>query len=307
MLMNSLQVQETSKMPKMAGGFIFNTPEFQSLKEGEAQYFVLVENERVIARICFMIDNNHAISGHQATFGSIDADLPLAPGTTRYFLEQIIISLENVGIREVIIKHWPAAYIGDDGMHKIFGEVNFKVISSEVNQHLAVQEEEFKVLISKNERKKLNQCLRQGYTFKQLRIEELTNVYQLVTETRARKGYPVSMTYENLYETIKLMPERYLLFGLFKRDKLIAASVSIRISHEILYNFYHADDINFRSTSPLVMLLQQIYQYCQQNGIEILDLGVSSEEGLINQGLFNFKKNLGCVSSEKNTYRLIYA
>ncbi len=192
-------------------------------------------------------------------------------------------------------------------MHKIFGETNFKVISSEVNQHLAVQEEEFKVLISKNERKKLNQCLKQGYTFMQLTLDEFTNIYQLVTETRVRKGYPVSMTYENLYKTIKLMPDKYLLFGLFDRDKLIAASVSIRISHEILYNFYHADDLNFRTTSPLVMLIQQIYQYCQQNGIEILDLGVSSENGLINQGLFNFKKNLGCVSSEKNTYRLIYA
>jgi hypothetical protein len=305
--MNSLQVKEVSQMPKIAGGFVFNSPEFLSLKEGETQYFVLFENKSAIARICFVIDKNQAFSGHQATFGSIDANLPLARETAKYFLEQVIMALEKAGIYEVIIKHWPAVYIGDDNMHKIFGETNFKVISSEVNQHLAVQEEEFKVLISKNERKKLNQCLKQGYTFMQLTLDEFTNIYQLVTETRVRKGYPVSMTHENLYKTIKLMPDKYLLFGLFDGDKLIAASVSIRVSHKILYNFYHADDLNFRTTSPLVMLIQQIYQYCQQNGIEILDLGVSSENGLINQGLFNFKKNLGCVSSEKNTYRLIYA
>ena len=293
-------------MPKIAGGFVFNTPEFQSLKEGESKYFVLYENESAIARICFMITNNQAISGHQATFGSIDADLPLPRETVKYFLEQVIMSLENTGMQEVIIKHWPAAYIGDESMHKIFGETNFKVISSEVNQHLAVQEEEFKLLISKNERKKLNQCLKQGYTFKQLTIDKLTNVYQLVTETRVRKGYPVSMTYKNLYKAMKLMPDKYMLFGLFDRDNLIAASVSILISHEILYNFYHADDINFRSTSPMVMLIKEIYQYCQQNNIRLLDLGISTEAGIINQGLFNFKKNLGCSTSEKNTYRLSY-
>ncbi len=47
---------------------------------------------------------------------------------------------------------------------------------------------------------------------------------------------------EALNETIKSMPAgTYLLFGLFDNNNLIAASVSIRVSHDILYNFYHAD------------------------------------------------------------------
>jgi hypothetical protein len=304
--MNGLQVRAVSQPPIIKGGYIFNTPEFQSLKPGEKKYFALFEKEQPIARISFSLNNHQAISGYQATFGSIDAEVPLLEETAKYFLEQACMSLESEGVVEVIIKHWPESYADSNKLFGIFREIGFKEIVSEINQHLVVQEE-FKLLIRKNERKKLNQSIKQGYTFASLSVHDLADVYQLVTETRKRKGYPVSMVYDKLYQTIKLLPDNYLLFGLFDQGKLIAASVSILISQDILYNFYHADEISYRSTSPLVMLVQEIYHYCQQNDIKILDLGVSSENGLINQGLFNFKKNLGCVSSEKNTYRLKYA
>jgi len=304
--MNSLQVKEVAQVPKIEGGFVFNTPEFQSLKTGETKYFGLFDKQRPIARICFSIDKNQAISGYQASFGSIDTEYPLLEETAKYFLEQACMSLESDGIKEVIVKHWPECYGDSNKLSGIFNEVGFKEIVSDTNQHLVVQEE-FKLLIRKNERKKLNQSIKQGCTFTSLSVDDLTDVYQLVTETRKRKGYPVSMAYDKLYQTIKILPDKYLLFGLFDQHKLIAASVSILISQDILYNFYHADDLSYRSTSPLVMLVQEIYHYCQHKEIKILDLGVSSENGIINQGLFNFKKNLGCVSSEKNTYRLKYA
>ena len=53
------------------------------------------------------------------------------------------------------------------------------------------------------------------------------------------------------------------------------------------------------------MLVGKIYEYCQQNGIAVLDLGISSENGILNEGLFNFKKNLGSETSNKSTYQLI--
>ena len=112
------------------------------------------------------------------------------------------------------------------------------------------------------------------------------------------------MSLEQLQTSINAMPEHYLLFGVYDGNKLIAAAVSVRISRDIMYNFYHGDDVSYRSTSPIVMLVAGIYQYCQQKNISILDLGISSVEGQINQGLFDFKKNLGCESSNKYTYVL---
>lgn len=304
--MNGLKIREVRQAPTIAGGFIFNTPEFQSLKTGILKYFVLFKNDQLYARLCFSLDKNQAVSGHQSTFGSIDSVYPVSEEEAKYFLEEAGRMLKADGIKEVIIKHWPDCYADSDSMQKIFSELGYELMSNEINQHLIVQDQEFKLLIRKNERKKLNQCINQGYSFKILSIDDLAAVYQLVTQTRVRKGYPVSMDYELLYQTIQSLPDKYLLFGLFAKDELIAASVSIRISENILYNFYHADEVSYRSTSPLVMLVREIYNYCQHNGIKILDLGVSSEKGQKNEGLFVFKENLGCISAGKKTYILSY-
>ena len=304
--MNSLHVKEVGQLPIIAGGFIFNSPEFQSLKRGKSRYFVLFDQERPIARICFWINNDQAISGHQATFGSIDAESPLSEEKAKYFIEQVINTLRIDRLDEVILRHWPAAYATSDGFHKSFLALGFLLVGSEVNQHLVVTKDDFYQIVNKNQHSKIRQTHNRGYYFKALSINELPDVYQLISKTLTRKGYSVSMTYEYLFKTISLMPTKYLLFGLFDKSKLISATVSVCISQEILYNFYHADDSSYRTSSPLVRLIQEIYIYCQQNGIGILDLGISSENGLINPGLFNFKKNLGCASSEKNTYRWRY-
>ena len=290
----------------MEGGHIFNSRKFQSLKTGDVKNMVLFEGLKPLARICFKLDKNQAISGQGATFGSVDSSRPMSKETVTFFLREVSTNLEREGNKAVIIKHWPEGYSTSSNMQESFEEIGFKVISNELNQHLPVGDEAFNSLISKNERKKLNQCIKEGYTFKILATNQLEEVYRLVENTRTRKGYPVSMTLEALNKTTKVLPDKYLLFGLFAKEELIAASVSLRISENILYNFYHADAFAYRSTSPIVLLVQEIYNYCKRSDIKILDLGVSSENGKINAGLFKFKENLGCVSSAKKTYSLKY-
>ena len=304
--MNGLKVREVNQVPAIAGGYIFNTPEFQSLKSGEMKNFVLFESEQAIGRISFTIDKSKAISGHQATFGSFDSQSSLSKEMAYYFIDKVCKSLKDYGTKDIIIKHWPDCYRNTIAFEEIFDQAGLRVINRELNQYLVVDEKDFQEIIKKNERKKLNQCIKNEYTFKILSVAALKEVYDLVTNTRTRKGYPVSMTIGDLKRVIKLMPDKYILFGLFDSEKLIAASVSIRVSKDILYNFYHADEFSYRSTSPLVMLVQEIYQYCQQNKIKILDLGISSQNGEKNAGLFTFKENLGCISSNKNTYQLSY-
>ena len=302
--MSLLTVNHVKNLPKMEGGFIFNSPEFQSLKEGDHLNFVLLKDSSVIARIWFHIIDGTAISGHHATFGSIDFNATLNKENINYFLTEVLNQLVQRGIKEIIIKHWPIIYCpGIDEL--LFQELAFKQLENNINQHLVVTPDTFDRRIKKNEKKKLAQSIKKDYKFNQLTITALKEIYQLIEDTRGRKNYPVSMSYRGLYETVKRMQGQYLLFGLYDADRLIAASVSIRTSDDILYNFYHADDINYRSTSPLVLLLAKIYEFCQLNEINILDLGISSEKGIINEGLFNFKRNLGCETSAKYIYRLI--
>ena len=304
--MIGLDVRVVSKVPKMEGGHIFNSGEFQALKNSEVKNLVLIKNKLPLARISFSLDHGKAISGQGATFGSVDSTTELSKETATYFLKEVCTVLKKHGAKEVVIKHWPEGYTSSNDIQASLAEIGFKVIAHEINQHIAVQDEPFKQLISKSERKKLNQGIKENYSFKILTINDLKSVYALVEETRVRKDFPVSMSFEELNQTIKALPDKYLLFGLFAGEELIAASVSIRISEDILYNFYHADAYAYRSTSPIVLLVQEIYNYCKLYNIKILDLGVSSEEGKVNTGLFKFKENLGCVTSAKKTYSMKY-
>jgi hypothetical protein len=304
-LMKGLKVLEVSQLPGLDGGYIFNTPEFQSLKVGSLKFYTLNQEEKPIARICFTIEHDEAISGLQATFGSIDSDLPLSIDRAVYFLGQVCDLLKSE-VEKISIKHWPECYDNSNNWQMIFEKAGFNIVNRETDQYLKVTEKDYYQVVNRNQLSNLKQARDKGYTFSTLDIHKLPIVYGLIKRTLERKGYPVSMTHEDLYKTISLLPERYLLFGVMDNDKLIAAAISVRVSKEVLYNFYHADEFNYRSTSPMVMLIKEIYEYCQRNEIQILDLGISTENGLINQGLFNFKKSLGCYATEKNTYGLSY-
>lgn len=299
-----LEVTQVKQLPELKGGYIFNTPDFQSLKSGDHLNYVLNEDGELVARVWFNIKDNIAASGHQATFGSIDFNNPLPIESIKYFVKTVLDELTLNGVKNVIIKHWPQIYYPEP-YQSVFMELGFKLDEKNVNQHLLVNEDDFILRIKKNEKKKLTQAINKGYEFRILNSKDLQEAYKLIEETRQRKGYPVSMSYQDLYRSMEAMPDKYLLFGLFDGERLIAASVSIRISDGILYNFYHADDYSYRSTSPLVMLVGKIYEYCQEKSIDILDLGISSEKGILNEGLFKFKRNLGCEMSDKNTYQLI--
>ena len=238
--------------------------------------------------------------------GSFDLSAGVEHGEISIFLKEILNIIKTKGISEVRIKHWPLAYSGGELVHETLIDFGFKKAMSDVNQHIAITQEDYKNRINKNERKKLNQCKRAGYHFKVLNSRWLPEVYDLVKNTRQRKGFPVSMSFEDLSMTFNALPDHYHLFGVYDEDRLIATSVSIRISKKILYNFYHADHIEYRSKSPLVLLNEGIYNYCRNAEIEILDLGISSVDGILNKGLYTFKENLGCTVSEKNTYVLNY-
>ncbi|MEN8247459.1 MAG: hypothetical protein ABFS32_00880 [Bacteroidota bacterium] len=300
--MKRLKVVEVNKLPDIKGGHVFNSRDFQSLKEGESKHFVVNDESDTLCRISYGLVDNAALSGYQATFGSFD--FTVDQDLIKLMIKETSRNIFKSGVELIRIKHWPLGYPEGELIHRAFISAGFEIESKEVNQHLVINEEEFIDRIKKNEKKKLKQSHNEKFQFKMLDGSYLLEVYNLVKDTRERKGFPVSMSFNELEKVFNKLPDNYHLFGVFDEDVLIAASVSIRISEKILYNFYHADLLDYRSRSPLVMLNEGIYNYCKTENIKLLDLGISSENGELNEGLFTFKENLGCATSDKNTYVL---
>ena len=61
-----------------------------------------------------------------------------------------------------------------------------------------------------------------------------------------------------------------------------------------------ATDVEYNNLSPVVMLYDGIYKFCQERNYRIFDFGTASIEGNKQPGLFLFKENLGgevCLKS----------
>jgi hypothetical protein len=131
----------------------------------------------------------------------------------------------------------------------------------------------------------------------------LSEYYQLFEENRAHKNYPVSVSKEQLRSMIN-MPNEYPFFTVRAENELIACCLCIRISPSILYTFMPADKISARTLSPNVFQHQSIYNFCLENHILILDLGTCGAKGIPNDGVAQFKINIGALKTRKQTFIL---
>jgi hypothetical protein len=302
--MSSYTTKVLQSIPELIGGNVFNTSNFHALRENSIRCYLLVKSDKILAHIVFTLHDREAISGYRATFGSVDLFDTVSEDTLVRFIQDIRVDLASYDIDTITIANPALCYPNADYIENSLISAGYEVIGSELNQHLDVTQQEFGDVIRRSELSKLKIALSSEFKSKLVTVDQLPEIYKLIVETHQRKGYPVSLSFDDLASVIKEFPDRYLLFCLYDKETLIAATVSILVTDKVMYNFYHGDDYTYRSKSPLVMLIGEIYSYCQQHSIDTLDLGISTVAGELNDGLFNFKKHLGCKVSQKNRLRL---
>ena len=261
--------------------------------------FLLIENKIAIAQLFVSIENNKAQSLGKASFGGINSLKTLSTETITFFYNFIFSYLKEKGFNELHISLPPFAYAAFEAENQlqILSSLIELQTTTDYNYHLAVYEEAFRSKLHSSEKNKLNKSLKAGFNILELSPTNLKECYDLIVHNRTQKGYPVTMTFENL-EKVILLPE-FHLFGLYDNNTLIATTILIQIDTEIAYNFYMADSYDYRSYSPLVMLNEHIYNWCKQKQITVLDLGTASEKGILNKGLSKFKQHLGAIETKK--------
>ncbi|WP_374760218.1 GNAT family N-acetyltransferase [Dyadobacter pollutisoli] len=170
---------------------------------------------------------------------------------------------------------------------------------------IPVDSNEFARKICPAERRRLNKCIRTGYSVHSGKCLNLDEAYRFLIHCREQAGYTLPLSLCQMRELAGLFPERMLLFSVFDNAALIALSVTIKVTDDTLYNFLMADLIEYRKYSPVVLLIETIYNFCQRTGVRIIDLGISLDKnGDPKPTLSRFKKNIGGQECEKISYQL---
>lgn len=272
----------------------------------EWQSFALVDpmEKKALASVHFHLQNQTASSPCKAPFGSVEFSHDLPPKDLYEFLRQTEESLRNKDIRKIQIKNPPTSYrpASSSVLEVLLLNLGYFILQAEISTAIVVDDTRYDQKIEAWELRKLKQGRKAKLRYLEMPISSIESVYEFILACRNERQQSLSMAMAELMKIIAVYPDRIILFGIYHGQELAAASISIRVSNRIVYNFYSAHPRKFDFLSPVVMLIQGMYGWSQKHHIELIDLGTSSQEGQPNFSLLDFKLRLSGRPSTKLTF-----
>ena len=147
-------------------------------------------------------------------------------------------------------------------------------------------------------RQKLKASFKAGLIFEL--TDDLAEVYRIIKVNRESKGYPLRMSLEQLQTTlVRLGGDLFLV----KSGKLnVASAVTFKISTEVMQVIYWGNIPETEDVRPMNFLSYKMFEFYSLRGFASLDIGPSTDQGIANYGLCDFKESIGCKTTAKLTY-----
>lgn len=271
-------------------------------------FFLLNQkNNSVDGLIHFHLQDGVAQSPLKAPYGGFDFNADIQNEMLFDFVKFVEQQLKKLGATKIIIKlalrlikEKEFVFVEDSLLKS-----GFQILRKEEGCILKVTES-YAEHIHYSKRKRLNKAVRNNFQFITAEIAELTMVYLFLQRCRKEKMYTLSISLEEMNDLGRVFPDKVLVFVARDGDKLVAASICIRINNEVLYDFYHDHDSAYDEFSPVVFLVKGIHDYCNANQIPLLDLGTAMTDDSVNTGLLKFKLQLGADRAVKYSFETNY-
>jgi len=164
--------------------------------------------------------------------------------------------------------------------------------------------EKFDGSYPQNVRKSLNNCSKRGLSFSFCdSSEDVSSIYEIIRENRMRKERPIYLSLEDLFAVKQLFP---VDFGVVKDSYglIIAGAVVYRPNSSYLYVVFWADSESGRAIHGMDYLAHSLCNYYKSQKFCSLDLGISTEIGIPNDGLLGFKASHCAVSSLRYSFTI---
>jgi hypothetical protein len=298
------QFQQLSEPINVPDFSLFNSIDFLSRHQSNLLQFLIKRKSEIVGVIHFNLIGDKALSPWKASFGGFEFSKELPYSIISHFVTWVISQVVRKNIAEIQITFPPDFYKNSayEIMSDILQDCDFQVCV-ETGQALVCGEKNFSQLINRFERSKLERSLSDSFRSWKGIGELPEAAFQMIVKNRERKNIPVKLEYAELKENFVKFSDNFHWFGVWKGDEIAAASVGISVQPEIMYHFFPGHDNKFDAWSPMVLLLNELYGYCLKKEIKYLDLGISSVDGKINQGLYQFKKNLGAMEYKQAKFK----
>jgi hypothetical protein len=132
-------------------------------------------------------------------------------------------------------------------------------------------------------------------------LKEKERAYNIIKENREMKGYPLRLSWEQVSETISQVAKAEFFIAVTNGTDAAAAMV-FEINDKIVQVVYWGANHFGEKSHVMYYLPFQVMEYYHSKGFKYLDIGPSSEEGIISTGLNDYKQMIGCVNTMKETW-----
>lgn len=302
--MKEFHIPSSFSTARSLPNYFYNTPEYIGLVGNDStfSFYLYSSSEQVIARVHFQINEGKAQSHWRAPFGGLETAMVDREALIPFWI-QIEQRLKEEGAKEIQLFLWPHIYDVSSSyfLRAFFLENGFQLLYTDSDFYVSIGQGGVSTFL-KPERKRLRKCKRHGLIASQWLQPNVREVYDLLLCFRQQRNIPLNISKEQLIRSFQAFPEKYQVFVVKDNGKVIGVSVCVEVNPKILYHFCLACDADYHLFSPSVMLYDYIYFYCQQKGFHYFDFGVASIKGRKQEGLYQFKVNLGGIVSEKPVF-----
>ena len=287
--------------------YLFNEPfhiSKQACKETYTFYLLHQQSKQAHARFTLFVEKNKGISPCRGPFGSIEFSLQLPVQHLDAFVEYINAFARGLGLQQLVVKSYPFCYQPEASaiLSAALLRQKYQLLYTDLNYHIPITQKEFTKGLHPSEKRRLQKSVNKGFVFTEEADPDLPLIYQLLVDSRTRKGDPVTMSFNDFSRLFHDFPGIYKVFTVRDKQIIAAVTVAVHINQKILYYFLPAHHAAYDAYSPMVLLIQGLYVYCQKNHVELLDLGISTDKSVPNYGLMRFKQNLGALVSLKLSF-----
>lgn len=129
---------------------------------------------------------------------------------------------------------------------------------------------------------------------------EKRTAYDIIAINRRERGYPLRMTWEQVVETVKIIKADFFIVK--DKDLNLAAAIVFHVSKNTVQVIYWGGIMEYSPYKPINYLAYKLINYYKEKGFQYIDVGPSTEHGIPNYGLCDFKESIGCEVSSKCCY-----
>lgn len=282
---------------------LFNDEAYHQLHLAPDEEVVRVDGHgaggRLVGSAVGVLRDGTWTSGHRAPFGGFDLARDWeTPEDVGALVDATLAELDRRGVHTARVRTKPASWSpAEPVLQQALLTRGFVVEQAELSFRIDVARMAtvgYAAALKKEARKALHRAQGLGLDFV-VRDDPSTwdEAFEVLRANRAAKGRPMNLELDYLLRARDAFGDRVRMAALDRGDRVAAAALLYRAApaREVVVRWGdHGHDLPH---SPMYLLAERVVDLVGREGTTSLDLGISTEDGVPNGGLVQFKRAVG--------------